>query len=364
MIIDYSYIFDKVRNLYAYLSYNDKYGKAIIPLRYFLDLTYRCNLTCPYCYIGQERQKDELSTEEWINIINQIPRFGIISILGGEPLIRKDFREIYIAASKRTPLRVNLYSNGILLNETHADDFIKYKLLCLSVSLDGYKEKHDANRNLTGAYDKVINNLDMLTSKSKNKHKIIIDIKTVLLDNNIEDMIKLYELCSQKGYDFFSIAVKRNNYLKQHPCLRNEFSEEFYKQEYPMELYFDLEKFKEVYKELLKISKTSKTKLRWAPKLKPNELGLEQLEYLFEHGKDSMVDLYKPCVFPFSNLFINPEGAIYPCLALNMGSLREQKLMDIFNSPKYRCFRKNLKASKIFTGCQLCCEAYPKYPQK
>ena len=106
MLIDYSYIFDKARDLYASVSYNDKYGKGIIPLRYFLDVTYRCNLQCPYCYIGNERNKEELSTEEWINIINQIPIFGFISIIGGEPLIRKDFSEIYKAASERVPRRV------------------------------------------------------------------------------------------------------------------------------------------------------------------------------------------------------------------------------------------------------------------
>lgn len=360
MFIDYSYIFDKVRNLYAYISYNNKYGKAIIPLRYFIDITYRCNLHCPYCYLGDERSKNELSTEEWLDIINQIPSFGIISIIGGEPLIRKDFREIYIAASKKTPMRVNVYSNAILINESIAEDFIKYKLLCLSISLDGYKETHDKNRNHEGAFDKVIENLDMLQHKSKKRHKILIDVKSVLLDNNIEDMLKVYELCTKKKYDFYSIAIKRNNYLKQHPCLRNEFGEEFYKQDYPLDIYFNMDKFKEVYRELVKMSKHSVTKLRWAPKFKPNMTAVQQIEKLFINGEKPVADLYKPCLFPFSNLFINPEGIIYPCLSVAMGSLREQKLKDIFNSPKYRCFRKNLKASKLFNACQLCCEAYPK----
>ena len=204
---------------------------------------------------------------------------------------------------------------------------------------------------------KVVNNLDLINEKCKNRHKIILDVKTVLLDNNIEDMVKMYELCSQKGCDFFSIAVKRNNMLKQSACLSEEFTKEFYEQEYPLELYFDMEKFKEVYKELLKIAKTSKTKLRWAPKFKPTEKGLRQLEYMFEHGQDSVADLYKPCKTPFSNLFINPEGIVYPCLSVAMGDLKEKSLKEIINLPKYRCFRKNLKASKIFTACQLCCEA-------
>ncbi len=360
MFIDYSYLFDKIRNVYAYISYFNKYGKAIVPLRYTLDVTYRCNLRCPYCYLVGERKKIELSTEEWINIINQIPSFGFISIIGGEPLIRSDFREIYIAASKRTPFRVNLYSNAFLFNEKIIEDFIQYKLLCLSVSLDGYGKTHDDNRKQAGLFNKVMENMDILQSKSKNRHKPIIDIKTVLLDNNIDDLLKLYELCSEKNYDFLSIAIKRNNFLKQNPCLREELSEEFYKQEYPLELYFDMNRFEEVYKELIKMAKHSKTKLRWAPKFKPNITGLKQIKELFENGKKAVSDLYEPCLFPFSNLFINPEGIVYPCISVAMGSLKEKKLNEIFNIPKYKCFRKNLKVSKLFNACQLCCEAYPK----
>ena len=52
--MNYSEIFDKARDFYTSLSYNDKYGKAKIPFRYFLELTYRCNLQCPYCYVGKE----------------------------------------------------------------------------------------------------------------------------------------------------------------------------------------------------------------------------------------------------------------------------------------------------------------------
>ena len=54
-----SRIFDIGRNLYAMQGYNNKYGEAPIPLRYFFELTYRCNLRCPYCYVGKDRNKDE-----------------------------------------------------------------------------------------------------------------------------------------------------------------------------------------------------------------------------------------------------------------------------------------------------------------
>lgn len=359
MIVDYSYIFDKVRDFYSYLSYNNPSGWALPPLRYTFDITYRCNLTCPYCYIGynHDRKKDELTTQEWFNVIDQVPRFGIISWIGGEPLIREDFLEIYEKSSKRTPYRVNVYSNGTLLNEKIADSFIKNKLLCLSVSLDGYGKKHDENRKADGAFDTIINNLNMLNSKMKGKHNIILDIKTVLLENNIDDFIALYELCTKKNYDFFSISIKRTGDVRESPYLRTEWGEEFHTTKLPLELYFDMDKFKDVYKELQKLSKHSKTKLRWAPKLSPRH-AIEEIEELFTRTDEPVSKIYKPCLYPFSNTYVNPEGHVYPCLSYDIGSAKEKPLQELINDAKYKDFRKKLKAEKAFPSCQLCCELY------
>ena len=43
-------------------------------------------------------------------------------------------------------------------------------------------------------------------------------------------------------------------------------------------------------------------------------------------------------------------------LSLKIGNVRDKKLIDVFNLPKFRCFRKNLHHSKVFTSCQMCCE--------
>ena len=126
--MDYSKLFDTARDVYANFSYNNKEGKAIIPLRYFFELTYRCNLNCPYCYVGSDRQKNELSTEDWLNIIKQIPRYAFVTLVGGEPLVRHDFCDILYAVSKRVYGKLNVVTNGILINEDVIDAFIKSKM--------------------------------------------------------------------------------------------------------------------------------------------------------------------------------------------------------------------------------------------
>ena len=367
MQLDYSKIFDIARNLYAIPSYNNKFGKAFIPLRYFFELTYLCNLNCPYCYVGAERNKNELTTQEWFNIIDQIPWYSFVTLVGGEPLIRKDFIEILERTAQKTFGKLNVVTNGILINDEIIEAFIRTKMILLSISLDGYGENHDKNRGKDGIFNQIITNLENLTAK-KGKNKPMIDIKTIVLENNLDDLPKLYKLCNEMKFDFLSISFLRNNDLKQNSILRETFGEEFYVQKYPIKPYFDMNHFKEIYKEIeglkSKNKGKSKVKLRFSPKFEGQYI-LQDIEKFFSYPENkSIQEIYEPCMYPFSNMMINPQGDVYPCLSLKIGNLREKSLKEVFNLPKYCCFRKNLKASKVFEACQMCCELRVKIEKK
>lgn len=354
-MLDYSKLFDIARNTYALPSYYNKLGKALMPIRYFFELTYRCNLNCPYCYVGEERKKEELSTQEWFNIIEQIPWYSFVTLVGGEPLIRKDFTQILEKTSQKNYGKLNVVTNGVLINDEIIDAFIQTKMMLLSVSLDGYKENHDKNRNKEGIFEQIIANLEKLNSAKKSS-KPMIDIKTIVLENNLDDLLKLYNLCEEMDFEFLSISFLRNNNLKQNSILRDEFGEEFYLHKYPIKPYFDMQHFKKVYKELEAKSKKSKTKIRFSPKFE-NGNTLEKIEKFFTYPEDKAIQkIYKPCLYPFSNMMINPQGDVYPCLSLKVGNVKENSLKDVFNTPKMCCFRKNLKASSVFEACQMCCE--------
>ena len=350
--MNYSCLFDFARNFYTGLSYNNKYGRALIPFRYFFELTYRCNLNCPYCYIGNERKKNELSLAEWKNVINQLPFYSIVTLVGGEPLLRKDFIDILEYTSKKVLNKVHVVSNGILINDEIIKAFIKHKLLLLSVSLDGYKANHDKNRGKDGIFDIIISNLENLKSQ---KPKQMIDIKTIVLENNIDDLVKLYKLCDKMEFEFLSISFLRNNNWKQNSILQEIFIPEF-NENYPIEKYFDIEHFKEAYKEITSLK--GKTKLRFSPKFEYTPNPLESIEKFFNLPPENIIiEIYKPCTYPYNNMMINPEGFVYPCLSLKIGNVREKSLKELFNDPKYCCFRKNLKANGgTFGACQMCCE--------
>lgn len=325
-----------------------------MPLRYFFELTYLCNLNCPYCYVGEERRKNELTTQEWFDIIEQIPFYSFVTLVGGEPLLRKDFIPILEKTAKKTFGKLNVVTNGVLINDEIIDAFIRTKMMLLSVSLDGYGENHDKNRGADGIFEKIIANLENLqASKGKNK-KPMIDIKTIILADNLDDLPKLYKLCNDMKFEFLSISFLRNNNLKQNSVLREEFGEEFYAQKYPIKPYFDMAHFKEIYREIEAMK--GKTQIRWSPKFS-NKNTLEQIEKFFDYGADKPIqEIYEPCLYPFSNMMINPQGDVYPCLSLKIGNVRGKNLKEVFNEPKMCCFRKNLKYSKVFSACQMCCE--------
>ena len=322
-----------------------------LPLRYFLELTYRCNLNCPYCYVGEDRRKNELSTDEWYKIINQIPKYGIATLVGGEPLLRSDFGQIFNAVSKRLNGKVTIVSNGYLLNDDIIKLFDNKKLLLLSVSLDGFGKTHDDNRNKAGLFDNVVLNLDKVLMLNKRPK---IDIKTIILENNLDDLPKLYKYCSKNNFEFFSLSFLRSNNLKQNSRLRETLSDEFF-DENLHDLYFDIEHFKEVYKEIESISKHSKCEIRFSPKFDYSKNILKKIEDFYTTKKDFKT-LYKRCTFPFSDIFISPEGLVYPCLSVKMGDLKEKSLKEIYGMPCYINFRKKIKKDGYLPCCGMCCE--------
>ena len=364
-LINYSYLFDFIRNLYADISYKtflNKEGKAIVPLRYFLELTYRCNLACPYCYIGQERNVSEMTTKEWLDVIKQIPFYGLITLVGGEPFVRNDFIEILNAASKKVFGKVNVVTNGILLNETNIDALIKSNIILLSVSLDGWGKTHDVNRAKEGIFDKITSNLE-LVNKKRAKSKMMVDIKTIVLENNLEDIYELYKYCTENKFEYLSVSFLRSNNLKQNAILKDSFEPIFYEPNYNINPYFDVEHFLDVYKRILSLSKKSDTLIRFSPKFEggSDSLVIDKIKQFFSPDDKGFLqrhpkDIYYPCKYPYSNIMINPSGDVYPCLSFKIGNVKDKPIVDVFNETKMKCFRKNLKYSKSFSSCQMCCE--------
>ena len=98
-----------------------------IPLSGNFELTPRCNFNCRMCYIHQNaRAEDEWTAQEWLELGRKACDAGMVFLLltGGEPLIRKDFREIY-SGLKGLGLLISINTNASLIDRDWVEFFKK-----------------------------------------------------------------------------------------------------------------------------------------------------------------------------------------------------------------------------------------------
>lgn len=90
--------------------------KRQVPKIVYFVTTYRCNLSCKYCYAESSPQVDtrrDLTTAEAIDMIDQVADLGVDSMAftGGEALLRKDCIDL-IAHARGRGLEIFLITNG------------------------------------------------------------------------------------------------------------------------------------------------------------------------------------------------------------------------------------------------------------
>lgn len=132
------------------------------PLAVTLCITNRCNFRCVYCHMPGTR-RDELTTEEWLSAIDQFRAGGMIrcSLMGGEPLLRKDVGEIIEHLVSRG-VHTAMNTNGWLV-EDKLDDVAKLNMVC--VGLDGPREIHDHQRQRKGSFDRAVRAIELLLGR-------------------------------------------------------------------------------------------------------------------------------------------------------------------------------------------------------
>ena len=131
------------------------------PFQVTLSLTNKCNFRCDYCHIPLQRI-DEMSTAEWLAAIDELQSGGMgrASIIGGEPLLRKDAGEI-IRHLKRRGVHASMNTNGWLVPD-RLDDLAGLDLACLT--LDGPEDLHDRQRH-PGSYARVLRAIEALRGR-------------------------------------------------------------------------------------------------------------------------------------------------------------------------------------------------------
>lgn len=107
---------------------------------YFIEVTNKCNLTCPHCYQIPDNQSTDLPIEYIIDQIAAWPDDGYaISLAGAEPTVRKDLDDLIraIQAMPRKSRKIIILTNGVNLSKDgYAEKFANFSNVYWTVGLN------------------------------------------------------------------------------------------------------------------------------------------------------------------------------------------------------------------------------------
>ncbi len=334
------------------------------PIIYYCYLTQRCNLKCSYCWQKSPVKKDslgylpekELNAEEWIKVINRIPRPSAIGFSGGEPLIFKGFMDVFKAAAKRFPVTIN--TNGLELGEQYAELFVTHGLKNLSISLDGLASVHDESRVHSGLFDSIDKNVKQLRKIKRRygKRNPSLTVKMTLTNEGVEDLEAFCDFC-EKELEANSVVISLLKSTDHAQFSHFIFDEYEALQSAGIPFVPPYENAETVVEKLAAIQeKYSNRKMQVI--VYPGMNSKEQIRnYLASQGKAK----YQSCTMPWVQTVIMPSGKVVPCMSLGLGDIAASGFdaISVLKEGKYEKFLRILdgkqKRSLTPEVCLCCC---------
>lgn len=162
-----------------------------------VELTYRCNLACFFCYNDVDMKGTPMTTEEYFRFFEDLRDMQVMNLVltGGEPLAHPDFMLLGKKA-RELGFVVRLKSNGHSLNREKAL-LIKNEIapFIIEVSLHGARpETHDRQTRVTGSFSRLLTNLrGMLDLGIRTK------VNCTLTTWNESELDEMFELADTLG---------------------------------------------------------------------------------------------------------------------------------------------------------------------
>jgi GTP 3',8-cyclase len=169
----------------------DTFGRVHTYLR--ISLTDNCNLRCFYCMPEEDytftpasklMQPDEIETLAKIFVANGVDK---IRLTGGEPLVRKDAREI-ITTLGRLPASLTLTTNATRLHE-YADTLQAAGVTSLNISLDTLQPEKFMMLTRRDQFRQVRDNIDLMLRRGFHV-KVNAVIMKGINDTEINDFVR------------------------------------------------------------------------------------------------------------------------------------------------------------------------------
>jgi len=298
-----------------------------------INITERCNFNCLHCYEAVDNQipRHEMSLERCQSLLKEAKECGIqnIKITGGEPLIHKDFLEIFkcVYENEMTVDRIN--TNAFFITEELLDEIraVDQNIL-FNVSYDG-AGFHDWMRNKKGAEKDLLSKIRLLVEKG-------FSVRAAMTVNRVnqgaaeETMNKMEELGVQEFRLIRTSEVPRWVLNAKDACLTPK---EYY--DFSVNL---LRKYaREDHRIILNIFHVAKANPRTKNLCIPMIRGAV---------KDFSPDICL-CGNARENITVTPTGAVFPCTpspgtyaaaGFDFGNVFRDGLKSLLQSSKYLSF--------------------------
>ncbi len=270
------------------------------------NLTRRCNLLCPHCYLdAAAAPSNELTESEAKFVVDELSYLNnklMLVLSGGESMLRKDIFEIVEYASQAGFIVV-LGSNGTLLTDESLKLLKEAGLRGMGISIDSsVPEYHDSFRGMRGAWE-----LSVSALRSARGMGFETQLDVTLTDQNwsqIDDFIELgVDLGARAVNFFFLVCVGR--------AMRTNISTENYDSA--------LTRIAGLFSKERRLM----VRARCAPHI---------YRILYQQGF-AVSEGTRGCLAGRSYMRIDPEGNVTPCpyMPLIVGNIKERSLASIWD---------------------------------
>jgi len=308
-----------------------------------LELTYRCNLDCFYCYNDRYQSGRLLSLDQYRVLLNDLARMQTLFLMltGGEPMVHPYFFEIG-NMTRELGFVVSIRTNGHLLGHRICKRLKKeIDPYLVTVSLHGATpEIHDRQTRVAGSFDCLIKNI-----RTAGKCGLRVEVVTTPTAWNEHQIDAMFECCDELGIPLrFQGPVSPRNNGDSSPLSIQ-----------PAKKTWDLIEKRVTERREVKKNETHQNRSAVTDKKKPDEPAT--------------------CSVGMYGVDIDPFGNVQACMHLkeSAGSLHKQSIKEIWNhSPLFlQAQNRSIDAAKQFPdhsprqfGAPLFCLAVEEYLYK
>ena len=193
-----------------------------------VDLTYRCNMSCTYCY-NPIRALADMDLSYFEEVCDRLPGHVQFKFLGGEPTLHPDFMG-FIRAARLRKHEVTVLSNGRRYTEV---DFVKALAdldarFILGISLDGGATRDDVYSRINNEHSLrwKMKALDTLDRHFRGRVEISAIIVRGLNEDVVSELLALADCYPQTvRYIHFRTAAKTGRWGETDPYTMEELKE-------------------------------------------------------------------------------------------------------------------------------------------